>query len=75
MRFLRKLREDRGLTHYGMAKLLGMLTNTYSHYENKAEGIRLETLSKLRKTLRLSWSELGRMIDEEVKENQRAVKK
>jgi transcriptional regulator with XRE-family HTH domain len=71
MRFLKKLREDRDLTQYGMAKYLGMLTNTYVHYEEKAQGIKLEVLSDLRKKLDLSWNQLGKLIDEEVEINRK----
>lgn len=65
MRFLKAIREDRGLTQYGMAKLLGMITNTYVHYETKAKGIQLEQLVKIKRVLGLSWSALGKMIEEE----------
>lgn len=58
-----------------MALFLDMLPQTYGHYENKAAGIKLETLSHIRKKLDLSWSELGRLIDEEVIENQKKKKK
>lgn len=66
MRFLKNLREERGLTQYGMAKLLGMLTNTYVHYETKAQGINLEQLVKIKRVLGLTWAALGKMIEEEV---------
>lgn len=71
MRFLKKLREDRGLTQYGMAKYLGLITNTYVHYEEKAQGIKLEVLADLRRKLDLSWSQLGKLIDEEVESNRK----
>ena len=66
MRFLKKLREDLGLKPYSMAKRLGLLTNTYVYYEEKAEGIKLEALSDIRRKLGLTWNQLGKMIDEEV---------
>lgn len=66
MKFLKKIRESKGLTKYGMAKLLGMIPNTYNHYEDKAEGIKLETLVHIRKKLDLSWPELGKMLEDEV---------
>lgn len=66
MKFLKKIRESKGLTRYGMAKLLGMIPNTYNHYEDKAEGIKLETLVHIRKELGLTWPQLGKLIEEEV---------
>lgn len=74
MRFLKKLREDRGLTQYSMAKFLGLLTNTYVHYEEKAQGIKLEVLSSVRRKLDLSWNQLGKLIDEEVEQNKKNSK-
>lgn len=71
MRFLKKLREDRGLTQYSMAKFLGLLTNTYVHYEEKAQGIKLEVLAHVRRKLDLSWNQLGKLIDEEVEANKK----
>jgi transcriptional regulator with XRE-family HTH domain len=68
MLFLKKLREERGLSQYGMAKLLGMITGTYVHYEKKAQGIQLNTLVHIKKTLELSWEELGKLIEKEIKE-------
>lgn len=74
MRFLKKLRESRGLTAYGMAKLLGMIPQTYLHYETKAKGIQLEILASIREKLELTWEELGKMIDIEVKDNNKKGK-
>lgn len=71
MKFLKKLRDSRGLTKYSMAKLLGMIPNTYNHYEDKAEGIKLDTLAHIRTTLGLTWDELGKMIDVEVLANRK----
>jgi transcriptional regulator with XRE-family HTH domain len=71
MRFLKKIREDRGLTQYGMAKFLGMIQQTYIHYEEKAQGIKLEVLSALRRKLGMTWEDLGQLIDKEVGENKK----
>lgn len=71
MRFLKKIRESEGLTAYGMAKKLGLIEQTYRHYEQKAEGIKLETLADLRVKLKLTWNDLGDMIDEEVRQNKK----
>lgn len=49
-----------------MAKHLGMLTNTYVHYETKAQGLKLEALVDLKNKLSLSWNQLGNMIEKEV---------
>lgn len=69
MRFLKKLREQQGLTQYSMAKKLGMITNTYVHYETKAKGINLAALVTLKRTFNLSWSDLGSLIEKEVEFN------
>lgn len=66
MRFLKKLREDRGLTKYGMAKFLDMIPNTYTHYEEKAEGIKLEVLVDIKRRCGLTWEQLGKMLEKEV---------
>lgn len=73
MRFLKKLRGE--LTQYSMAKKLGMIPNTYIHYETKAQGIKLDALVHIRKVLNLSWPELGEMIEKEVEENKRSKNK
>lgn len=65
MKFLKKIREDKGLTHYGMAKELGMIHQSYIQYETKAQGMKFASLCKLRKDLGLSWDQLGRLLDEE----------
>ena len=69
MRFLKMIREKRGLTQYGMAKYLDMIINTYIHYETKAQGIKLEVLANIRKKLDLTWEEMGGLIDKEVEQN------
>lgn len=68
MKFLKKLREDRGLSLYAMAKYLGMIHQTYVHYETKAQGIKLDTLVSIRETLDLDWAQLGKLIEQDVKE-------
>jgi transcriptional regulator with XRE-family HTH domain len=69
MRFLKTLREAQGLTQYAMAKKLGLIINTYVQYETRAQGCNLEVLNHMRKILGLSWEELGRLIEKEIKEN------
>jgi len=66
MRFLKKLRQDRGLTCYGMAKKLGLLVNTYVNYEESGRRVDLVKLSDMRKSLELTWDEIGSLIDREV---------
>lgn len=65
MKFFKKLREDRGLSKYEMARLLEMLPQTYYYYEDQAKGCSFEILSHIRKKLKLSWSQLGKLIDGE----------
>ena len=66
MQFLKKLREDRGLSLYAMAKALGLIQQTYIYYETKANGVRLDVLIKVKEYFNLSWAELGEMIEKEV---------
>lgn len=74
MRFLKKLREDKGLSQYEMATFLGLRPQTYFYYEKKAQGINLATLVDIRGKLEVSWQELGRLIELEVKENAKSLK-
>lgn len=69
MKFLKRLRDKQGLTQYSMAKKLGMITNTYIHYETKAKGINLAALVSIKRSFNLSWSDLGSMIEKEVENN------
>lgn len=75
MRFLKKLRERKGVSQYKMAQLLGMIQQTYIYYESEAKGMKFKTLSRLREVLGLSWDELGKMIDDEAKESDKKTKK
>lgn len=68
MRFLKKLREDKGLSLYAMAKHLGMIQQTYIHYETKAQGIKLDTLVAIREKLELTWEQLGKLIEQDVRD-------
>lgn len=68
MRFLKTIRDSRGLSQYEMATFLGLRPQTYFYYEKKAQGINLSTLADIRKRLKLSWQELGSFIEEEVSE-------
>lgn len=65
MRFFKKIREKLGLTKYEMANHLGMLPPTYYYYEDKAKGCSFEVLASVRKKLKISWEELGALIDME----------
>lgn len=75
MQFLKKLRDEKGLTQYAMAKYLGILQQTYIHYEREAKGIRLEVLGDIREKLGLTWEELGKLIDEERRSDKKKAKK
>lgn len=72
MKFLKDIREERGLTRYGMAKLLGMIPGTYYNYEDTAQGIQLAALVRIKRRLGLSWEELGRLIEAELKPEKEA---
>ena len=65
MKFLKKLREKRGLTFYGAAKKLGMIQQSYIHLENKAQGVKMKNLVAIKKEYNLSWDELGKLIEDE----------
>jgi transcriptional regulator with XRE-family HTH domain len=68
MRFLKTIRESKGLSQYQMANFLGLRAQTYFYYEKKAQGINLVTLADIRERLGISWAELGRYIEEEIKQ-------
>lgn len=71
MDLLRRLREQTGLTCYGVAKALRNIgidtsTSNIDAYErNDSARIRLDILAGLRKVSGKSWTEFGRWIDEE----------
>jgi hypothetical protein len=69
MRFLGKLRKQLGVSSmYKMAELLGMINNSYIYLEKKAKGCELQTLVDIKEKCGLSWSDLGKLIEDEVKE-------
>ena len=51
-----------------------MIPNTYINYEGKAQGIKRDVFARIRETLGLSWSQLGELVDREVKEIKKAKK-
>lgn len=65
MRLFQKLREEKGLTKYEMAKFLGMNPSTYYYYEDEAKGCSFEILSLVRRKLEISWERIGQLIDDE----------
>jgi hypothetical protein len=74
MRFFEKLRAKKGLTKYEFARFLGILPQTYYYLEDKARGCSFEILCLIREKMGLSWDELGRLVDNEVKHNAKAEK-
>ena len=68
MKFLEKLRKKLGLTHYSMAKRLGMTQQGYIHLETRGHSCRLETLLAIRSTFGFTWEQLGKLIDDELKQ-------
>jgi len=67
MRFLEKLRKKQKLTQYAAAKKLDMLPQSYTHLEEKSAGCKLITLVKIKNAFALSWEQLGKLIEREVK--------
>lgn len=65
MKFLKIIREKKGLSQNAMAEWLGMRTSSYVYLEKQANGIQLDTLTKIKKKAGLSWAEIGRLIEEE----------
>lgn len=73
MKFLERIRRERGLSQNAMAKFLGLATSTYVHYEEAAEGVRLDRLAAMRKKLGVSWEKLGEYIDAELKQGKKVL--
>ena len=68
MKFLGKIRKQLGISSmYKMAERLGMINNSYIYLEKKAKGCELQTLVDIKEKCDLSWDQLGKLIDEEVK--------
>lgn len=65
MRLFKKLREEKGLTKYEMAKFLEMSPSTYYYYEDEAKGCSFEILCLIRRKLEISWERIGQLIDDE----------
>lgn len=65
MRLIKTIREARELSQYGLAKQLGVPSTTILAAEKKGRSLRLDILAKLRKISGLSWTEFGRLIDQE----------
>ena len=63
--FIKKIRKIRDLSSYGLAQELGIVPSLMDHYEKKGKSLKLDVLCKLRKASRLSWNELGKLLDEE----------
>lgn len=68
MKFLGKLRKQLDIgSMYKMAELLGMINNSYIYLEKKAKGCDLRTLVEIKDKCELTWEELGKLIEEEVR--------
>lgn len=72
MRFLAKIRDKMGFeSQYKMAKFLGMIEASYRYLEKSAKGCDFKTLVDIKQKCGLSWSELGKLIEDEVKESRK----
>lgn len=69
VKFLKTIRENLGLTQYGLAKKLGVMPNQVANFEEKGRQMPLGMLCKIRELSGLSWEELGEMLDKEFKSN------
>lgn len=68
MKFLGKIRKQLGISSmYKMAERLGMINNSYIYLEKKAKGCELQTLVEIKEKCDLSWDQLGKYIEDEVK--------
>ena len=70
MRFLRRLQDIKRLNPNQAALLLNVPSATYHYWLNKADTIHIKYLARIRSTFGLSWEELGRLIDDEIGQNQ-----
>ena len=75
MKWVKKIREELGLKPYGMAKLLGMIQQTYINLEDNARGCRMEVLVAIREKSGKTWEEIGKLIQAEVDDMKRGRKK
>lgn len=65
MQFLKLLREEKGWSKYRAAQELGMLPQTYHHYESAAKGIKLAELVNIQKVFKISDKRLMTLIKDE----------
>lgn len=76
MKFLEKLRLKLGFdSQYAMAKHLGMIEASYRYLEKTAQGCEIKTLVDIKEKCGLSWNELGKFIEDDIKEARKAKKK
>lgn len=68
MKWVKKIREELGLKPYSMAKLLGVIQQTYINLEDNARGCRMEVLVSIKEKSGKSWKEIGELIEAEVAE-------
>ena len=69
VKFIAKIRERAGnITRYGLAKLLGVPPQTVDYLEEKGKNLTMSRLRQLRTIGKLSWQELGELIDREYAE-------
>src|SRR5262245_59296413 len=72
MKFLEKLRAKLGFdSQYAMAKHLGMIEASYRYLEKTSKGCELKTLVDIKDKCGISWNELGKLIEDEVKETKK----
>ena len=70
MKFIKKIREDLGHTHYKMAQLLGLKgVFQYTRFEESKTSLNVKNLVKLWRLSRLSGDEFMQMIADEVESN------
>jgi len=62
--FLRKIRDRLGLNFNQMALHLGVPPQTYHFLERRGRATNIVQLTKKKNRLKLSWQELGEMIEE-----------
>lgn len=67
LQFLIDLRESRGWTKSEVAHKLGILPQTYDYYETRGIGLRFDILTAIKRLYRLSWQEIGKLLEKEAK--------
>jgi transcriptional regulator with XRE-family HTH domain len=63
--FIRKIREQLGITRYRLASLMGLPTQTIDYYEDCGRNLTMERLCRLKDISGLNWQQLGEMIEKE----------